>query len=96
MLTDTEEALRSKAQRLRDELAAVESEIARREVSPEEIRLAEELHARKCSLNHTDMCGWFYENWERPGYARKRYLEQARTILTQFGFEAAMNAVTLF
>jgi hypothetical protein len=33
-------------------------------------RLADYYHERECSLNHTDMCGWHYEN--SPNYPQGR------------------------
>ena len=42
--------------------------------------LADDLHNADCRSNHTDMCGYFYEDgpnkWDK--YTHKRYLEKAQ------------------
>jgi hypothetical protein len=44
--------------------------------------IAELLHARDCSANHTDQCGWTYESWEPTNgvqpWTKTRYLALAR------------------
>lgn len=47
--------------------------------------LAEAIHAACCRWNHTDQCGWYYESWDKPGYARKLFLEQARELVRLSG-----------
>lgn len=47
------------------------------EFTPEQIsRLAEYYHERECPYNHTDGCGWFWENG--ADYPPDRKLEHAR------------------
>ncbi len=65
--------------------------------TPEAKELANALHDLLCSgtgsENHTDGCGWFYENsttypggtWN--GYEHKRYLRKAKQLLER-GFDA--------
>ena len=49
-----------------------------------EILVAEELHRIQCHHNHTDACGWFYEDWnDKIGYSRKSYLEKAKKLLAE-------------
>ena len=47
----------------------------------DEQEVAEIIHSKTCSWNHTDGCSWMYENWEKPGWAKKRALEQAQKML---------------
>jgi hypothetical protein len=52
--------------------------------------LAELMHSKQCNFNHTDACGWYYENspgyrkgenkWTR-GWAHKDYLEKANRLV---------------
>lgn len=44
---------------------------------------ADLLHGRECRYAHEDQCGWFYESWDCPGYARREYLDKARTVLAE-------------
>lgn len=44
-------------------------------------QLAEQLHEKMCHHNHTDMCDWYYGNWNKPSSAHKRYLETAQESL---------------
>lgn len=49
--------------------------------------LAEALHDTLCTLNHTDMCGWYYEQYngvaDWNGYAHGRYLVKADKLMKQ-------------
>lgn len=45
---------------------------------------AEILHENLCKHNHTDGCGWFYDNGDWTEYSRKIYLEMARRLLAHF------------
>lgn len=58
-------------------------------LTPEE-ELAEALHKKRCTWNHTDGCGWFYEEgYTKKNYAldthdttHKRYLAKANLMLS--------------
>ena len=50
------------------------------------IPMAEELHDWLCHSNHTDGCGWCYESWEKPGHARRGYVEMAQRVI-KAGFD---------
>lgn len=45
--------------------------------------IANILHKMDCRHNHTDGCGWFYFDWDKPHpnggleYSRKEYLDKA-------------------
>jgi len=43
--------------------------------------LADLIHNKVCVVNHTDGCGYFYESWENPGYARNYYYDRAQEML---------------
>lgn len=47
------------------------------------IRVAEMLHDKTCHLDHNDMCGWYYEDWDnwKTTYAKKHYMEKAFKII---------------
>ena len=49
----------------------------------EEQRMAEEMHELFCTANHADGCGWYYEDWDKPGYAHKHWLEKAQKALNE-------------
>lgn len=59
----------------------------------EDKQLADTIHAKICRLNHTDVCGYLYENWNEPGYAKKEYLVKAQFILSEIDFNSAMKVV---
>ena len=56
-------------------------------------RLAEALHEKLCSGNHTDGCSWHYESWERPGYSREYYTKMAGKILAEVDFNSAIKVI---
>lgn len=43
--------------------------------------VAEALHGAFCKHNHTDGCGWFYDDGTWNQYSRKEYLEKAEILL---------------
>jgi hypothetical protein len=49
-------------------------------LDPQDTDLAEFLHKGICHHNHTDGCGWHYDNGDWTSYARKHYLEKARKV----------------
>ena len=49
---------------------------------PDNWKLAEKIHKVTCGWNHTDGCGWYYEDWgDKLGNERKRYVEKADRVL---------------
>ena len=61
---------------------------------PPNIKMAEILHQKLCRHNHTDMCDWYYGNWEEPlNYSRKRYLEKADELLNEDSFETIKRII---
>lgn len=56
-------------------------------------RLAELLHRTMCHYNHTDGCGWHYENWTDPRHARKQYLAMAQRLLKVVDEDTATKVV---
>lgn len=59
---------------------AEKAEEALNRLAPDE-KAAEELHNLLCRANHIDACGWFYEAWESPGWARKDYLSRIKKMI---------------
>lgn len=74
-------------QALLRELAEIEEEEKRVAALSPEHRLAEALHSLNCRWNHTDGCGWYYENadsYPTPtwlGYSHAEYLKKARAVI---------------
>jgi chromosome segregation ATPase len=62
---------------------------------PENYRLAEILHKKRCKANHTDQCGWYYEDWLSPGYSREHWVDIADKVLEQMKYEEAVNALEI-
>lgn len=52
-------------------------------MTEKEIRIAEILHNKFCNQSHIDQCGWDYESWNNPGYARMRFIEDARFLIKE-------------
>jgi hypothetical protein len=74
-----------KLARLRAEMAEAEKEIAReQQLTPTE-RVAEVFHKKHCHLEHTEMCGWYYEkqfgNGNPVGWTHQQYLDKAEKLL---------------
>lgn len=54
------------------------------------------IHAMTCGSNHTEACGWFYEDWNGPSYAKQRALTSAeKVIATGIDVEAYLEALQL-
>lgn len=68
-------------------------ELRQQQSLSEDKQLADTIHAKICRLNHTDVCGYLYENWKEPGYAKKEYLTKAQSILSEIDFNSAMKVV---
>jgi len=61
---------------------------------PENYKLAEKIHNVTCTWNHTDGCGWFYENWKGElRDTRKRYVEKADRVLKKVPYEMAAKTL---
>lgn len=59
----------------------------------DEQEIAEIIHFKTCSRDHIEDCSWYYENWEKPGRAKKRALEQAQKMLK---FATKKNLLNIF
>lgn len=96
-LQDSEEYLRRKAERLREELLELEQQLAERTMLTDPQRLAEELHARQCHHNHIDQCDWDYGSWNvnplRP--ARSKYMKKAENMLKLVDIDTAMKIASI-
>jgi len=60
---------------------------------PQAQKIAELLHEKQCHWNHTDGCGWYYENWHNPGYARKEYLKKAEAMLKEMPYNEVLRVI---
>lgn len=66
--------------KVQQELERLKKEKERQQSLTNEEYLAEWLHSKYCSHNHTDGCGWEYErNWD--GTQHKEYLKKSKNIL---------------
>lgn len=63
--------------------------------------IAARLHSITCRSNHTDVCGWCYENWENmnTGYSKKKYYKDAENLCLMFadaGGKETLEKVKVF
>ena len=83
------------------QLAELEAKKAKRDREEngltEAQKLAIRLHEALCASNHTDMCGWYYDDMTKPTTwtntygAHKRYLQKAEAALKVADFETILN-----
>jgi len=67
---------------LRDSLKTAEAKTNEERQKP--IReITQQAHDALCSYNHTDGCGWGYENDNWNGYAHRRWLDKIEKILSK-------------
>lgn len=85
--------LQRQADELKEQLAAVEAEIRRQDGLPEVERLAEHIHKKMCHFEHTEACGWYYEDNDWTKWAHARYLEQAKKVLTVADYKQAVDLI---
>jgi hypothetical protein len=80
-----------KIKQLEEDLAKAKREQVEYEGLSDEQKLAEFIHSKTCSGNHTDFCGWFYESWDKLGQnsTRGSYLKKARAILEEVDLKTA-------
>lgn len=64
-------------------------------LNPDEVEIAEFLHERFCGHNHTDECGWLYDNGDWSSFARKQYLNIARNLLKCYKKEMIYEFVNI-
>lgn len=79
-MTDKINELQKKIDELTNELEEEKEELAKSNLDPNDIELAELLHNYLCHHNHTDGCGWYYESWDKPGWSKNWYLEKAHKL----------------
>lgn len=79
--------LTAKITRRQEELTKLQAQLEQLKSEPYEYQLARELHDKLCRWNHTDGCGWDYENNDGTedwtGQAHDRYLGKARKLIHQ-------------
>ena len=80
---------------LKSKLFHLESERDKFLALPEEQRLAETLHDKFCSSNHTDGCDWFYDTGDWTSSSRKQYRLKAKTMLKEVDFALIEKVVNL-
>lgn len=58
--------------------------------------LAGKIHESVCRSNHVDACDWYYNDWNNPGYARKRFKQKAESLLYKGTDEQIMAYIEEF
>ncbi len=61
-------------------------------------RLADLIHGKNCRWNHTDGCGYFYEDWDRPAWHesdRRSAYDQATRAFRLSGVNSPKELVDL-
>ena len=80
----TTSALEKELAALRAKQGEIEAELQRKEEMARTnplADLAEALHEKFCHWNHTDGCGWFYEQWPGPnGGTRQSWIARAQKV----------------
>jgi hypothetical protein len=87
-----------KIDKLRAELAKAEAERDKFEMLREDKRLATIIHEDQCHWNHTDGCGWFYNDEKDPTIwvkdtTRARYLKKANDLLAVVDYDTALKVM---
>lgn len=85
----------SKKQELLDQIASLEAQVKKEEekeaksahIPSTQKDLAEILHKSLCRHNHTDGCGWYYDDGSWAEDSRQVYLRKAGFLLGQFDVE---------
>ncbi len=70
-----------KIKALKDELESLEEEEKRIDILGGEYKIAEYLHEELCRLDHTDVCGWYYDKGDWSESSRKKYLKKASELI---------------
>ena len=75
--------LESKIDKLKKEKEDLEKSIRKSRFDSFTIEVAELLHEKLCHVNHTDMCSWYYGEWddETLNYAKEFYYEKAKKLI---------------
>lgn len=84
MPKENPESLREEAQRLLAEAARLEGQARDLERLGPEIGLAIAIHETTCTANHTDGCGWFYEDNQqflKDGTTKNGYVRRAKKLI---------------
>lgn len=96
VLTKLEDA-KLKLQKAEDNLIEAQINADKFNAMPENQRFATILHDRLCKGNHTDGCGWEYEDWgkdtEPIGVTRGMYLEKANNVLEHVTYDVAITVL---
>lgn len=71
-------------EKLKNRIKELEKEKQKLEELPVDKQLALFLHKTLCTHNHTDGCGWYYENDNWDGEQHKRYLAKAKKMIGIF------------
>lgn len=83
--------LDSKLSELKDQIKKLEKEVDKEQkrvsLLTKEQRVAEYLHDIFCNHNHTDGCGWFYDDGSWTEYSRKEYVSKSKKLLKFYNEE---------
>lgn len=81
VLTERIEKLTKEKDRLEAELEKAKEALELEKGLPLNKQLANFLHEKTCSGNHTDQCGWYYGPNDWNDYSHKKYLKLADEVL---------------
>jgi hypothetical protein len=57
--------------------------------------VADTIHKQLCHYNHTDYCSYEYENWEKPGGAKKEWLKKADALLARYNADTILGIMNI-
>ena len=93
------ETLLGRIDRLKRELADAETTLKEELSKTPEVRLADLIHKITCKGNHTDYCGWEYENnndYTKHGTTRNTYYKMAQKILINEDIDTVKRIISKF
>lgn len=64
-------------------------------LTPQQKAIATELHEIMCHSNHTDACGWYYDNGNWSEYSRTRYIELAQKLLLLYDKKTILTILSV-
>lgn len=83
-------------QELEDKIKILKEEKKSYDLMRPNYKLAELIHSKTCTWNHTDGCDWYYESWEgfKNNSTKMRYLDKANKILEKVSYADAMYVIS--
>lgn len=86
---------RDKIKKLELEIERLKKQQEEYDKKPDDIKLAETIHANQCRHNHVDQCSWDYETWDKIGRVRQNYLDKSRKLLEKYNPKTVNNIIKI-